>query len=216
MSLDHKNVVRNNDEFICTACGKSWDATDRDPPECDAVRHRSEPIKNIQNLPWEKVKTNLQRIDPDHLTNLLTNNGQSMTVQGDGTLKRVDPTVNIASHWPTPSDPNRLMERMLVEHANALPLTRADFATVTAWLVSEIGDERRAMLVYAADRHTAQTYAVAVTGRTATMEVRRLGAMDKHGYGRSAYVELNPALLKKASKAAGREVVSLITWRRQA
>lgn len=186
MSLNHKNVVRNNDEFICTACGKSWDATDREPPPCDAVRHQSAPVKSIQNLP-----------------------------RGIG-KPQSDVTVNITSHWPTPSDPNRLMERMLVEHANALPLTRADFATVTAWLVSEIGDERRAMLVYAADRHTAQTYAVAVTGLTATMEVRRLGAMDKHGYGRSAYVELNPALLKKASKAAGREVVSLITWRRQA
>lgn len=191
MSLNHKNVVRNNDEFICTACGKSWDATDREPPPCDAVRHQSAPIKSIQNLP--------RTIGPRSM-------GKSPS----------DVTVNIASHWPTPSDPNRLMERMLVEHANSLPLTRADFATVTAWLVSEIGDERRAMLVYAADRHTAQTYAVAVTGRTATMEVRRLGAMDKHGYGRSAYVELNPALLKKASKAAGREVVSLITWRRQA
>lgn len=163
MSLNHKSVVRNNDEYFCTACGKSWDATDRDPPACEAATQ-----------------------------------------------------VNIATHWPTPADPNRLLERMLVEHANAAPLTRADFATVTAWLVSEIGDERRAMLVYAADRHSAQEYAVAVTGRTATMEVRRLGAMDKHGWGRSSYVELNPALLKKASKAAGREVVSLITWRRQA
>lgn len=163
MSLNHKSVVRNNDEYFCTACGKSWDATDRDPPACEAATQ-----------------------------------------------------VNIATHWPTPTDPNRLLERMLVEHANAAPLTRADFATVTAWLVNEIGDERRSMLVYAADRHSAQEYAVAVTGRTATMEVRRLGAMDKHGWGRSSYVELNPALLKKASKAAGREVVSLITWRRQA
>jgi hypothetical protein len=127
-----------------------------------------------------------------------------------------DVTVNIAAHWPTPENPNRLMERMLVEHANARPLTREDFSTVTAWLVSEIGDERRAMLVYAPDRHSAQTYAVAVTGRTATMEVRRLGAMDKHGYGRSAYVEMNPRLLKVASNAAGREVVSLVTWRRTA
>lgn len=163
MSLNHKSVVRNNDEYFCTACGKSWDATDRDPPACEAATQ-----------------------------------------------------VNIATHWPTPTDPNRLLERMLVEHANAAPLTRADFATVTAWLVNEIGDERRSMLVYAADRHSAQEYSVAVTGRTATMEVRRLGAMDKHGWGRSSYVELNPALLKKSSKAAGREVVSLITWRRQA
>lgn len=169
MSLDHKNVVRNNDEFFCTSCGKSWDATDREPPVCDAVRHQSAPIRNIQNLPW-----------------------------------------------PTPEDPNRLLERMLVEQANVKPLTRADFASVTAWLVNEIGDERRAMLVYAADRHTAQQYAVAVTGRTATMEVRRLGAMDKHGFGSASYAELNPSLIKKASKAAGREVVSLITWRRQA
>lgn len=208
MSLDHKNVVRNNDEFICTACGKSWDATDREPPPCNAVRHQSAPVKSIQNLP---------------------RNGTFMIARGVGKTMTEEQAAQYAEEWrknnpritqywptPTPSDPNRLMERMLVEHANALPLTRADFATVTAWLVSEIGDERRAMLVYAADRHTAQTYAVAVTGRTATMEVRRLGAMDKHGYGRSAYVELNPALLKKASKAAGREVVSLITWRRQA
>lgn len=171
MSLNHKSVVRNNDEYFCTACGKSWDATDRDPPTCDP--HFRE------NAPY---------------------NGGYLT-----------PFVP-----ETPADPNRLLERMLVENANAAPLTRADFATVTAWLVSEIGDERRAMLVYAADRHSAQEYSVAVTGRTATMEVRRLGAMDKHGWGRSSYVELNPALLKKASKAAGREVVSLITWRRQA
>lgn len=206
MSLNHKNVVRNNDEFICTACGKSWDATDREPPPCNVVRHQSAPVKSIQNLP---------------------RNGTFMIARGVGKTMSVEQAEKyaeewrknnprIAQYWVTPTDPNRLLERMLVEQANATPLTRADFATVTAWLVSEIGDERRAMLVYAADRHTAQAYAVAVTGRTATMEVRRLGAMDKHGYGRSAYVELNPMLLKKASKAAGREVVSLITWRRQA
>lgn len=208
MSLDHKNVVRNNDEFICTACGKSWDATDREPPPCNAVRHQSAPVKSIQNLPRNGTFLIARSV------------GKTMTeeqaAQYADEWRKNNP--GITQYWPTPTptDPNRLMERMLVEHANSAPLTRADFATVTAWLVSEIGDERRAMLVYAADRHTAQTYAVAVTGRTATMEVRRLGAMDKHGYGRSAYVELNPALLKKASKAAGREVVSLITWRRQA
>lgn len=208
MSLNHKSVVRNNDEYFCTACGKSWDATDRDPPACDAVRHQSAPVKSIQNLPRTGVFS------------IATSVGKTMTEEqaaqyADEWLKN---NPGIAQYWPTPTpaDPNRLLERMLVEHANAAPLTRADFATVTAWLVSEIGDERRAMLVYAADRHSAQEYSVAVTGRTATMEVRRLGAMDKHGWGRSAYVELNPALLKKASKAAGREVVSLITWRRQA
>lgn len=192
MSLDHKNVVRNNDEYFCTSCGKSWDATDREPPACDAVRHQSAPIRSIQNLPR------------------LETGGYVKEMPKGETL------VNIATHWPTPTDPNRLLERMLVEQANTKPLTRADFATVSAWLVSEIGDDRRSMLVYAPDRHTAQQYAVAVTGRPATMEVRRLGAMDKHGYGRTSYVEMSPALLKKASKAAGREVVSLITWRREA
>lgn len=183
MSLDHKNVVRNNDEYFCSDCGKSWEATDRDPPACD-------PIHQVLGL------------DP--------NAGASYSAYAE-VMKQ-----QIVTPWPTPTDPNRLLERMLVEQASAEPLTRADFATVSAWLVSEVDDSRRAMLVYAADRHSAQQYAVAVTGRTATMEVRRLGAMDKHGYGRTTYVELNPSLLKKASKAAGREVVSLITWRRQA
>ena len=175
MSLDHKNVVRNNDEYFCTACGKSWEASDRDPPQC---------------------------VVPSHFAS-----GGYVTQPPEETGGQL---------WPTPTDPNRLLERMLVERASTKPLTRDDFATVTAWLVSEVDDHRRAMLVYAPDRHTAQQYAVAVTGRTATMEVRRLGAMDNHGWGRSAYVELNPALLKKASNAAGREVVSLITWRREA
>ena len=203
MSLEHKNVVRNNDEYFCTSCGKSWDATDREPPECDAVRHQSSFVQ-LQNIPRaaEPVFMHARSV------------GKTMTKEQ--ALKLAEENPCHARLWPTPEDPNRLLERMLVEQANAQPLTRADFATVTAWLVSEIGDERRAMLVYAADRHSAQTYAVAVTGRTATMEVRRLGAMDKYGYGRSSYVEMNPSLLKKASKAAGREVVSLITWRRPA
>lgn len=37
MSLDHKNVVRMNDQFQCTHCGKSWDITDADPPNCTEV-----------------------------------------------------------------------------------------------------------------------------------------------------------------------------------
>lgn len=190
MSLDHKNVVRNNDEYFCTACGKSWEASDRNPPECST----------------------------GNTVTVLINGGKAMTMAqaSDRLTEWRKNNPDITAFWQTQTDPNRLLERILVEQASAKPLTRDDFATVTAWLVSEVDDHRRAMLVYAPDRHAAQQYAVAVTGRTATMEVRRLGAMDNHGWGRSAYVELNPALLKKASNAAGREVVSLITWRREA
>lgn len=205
MSLDHKNVVRNNDEYFCTDCGKSWEATDRDPPECSTGNTVTVLTNGGKTMTMEEANNRLKE-------------WREQNPQISSVWSSISPQCQQVSKkgWPTPTDPNRLLERMLVEQANAEPLTRADFATVSAWLVSEVDDTRRAMLVYAADRHSAQQYAVAVTGRTATMEVRRLGAMDKHGYGRTTYVELNPSLLKKASKAAGREVVSLITWRRQA
>lgn len=209
MSLDHKNVVRNNDEYFCTACGKSWEASDRDPPQCVEPSHFATG-GYVREMP-DELGEHMVFLTPRSV-------GKSMTFEQAQKCaeewRKNNPEVTRL--WQTPTDPNRLLERMLVERASTQPLTRDDFATVTAWLVSEVDDHRRAMLVYAPDRHTAQQYAVAVTGRTATMEVRRLGAMDNHGWGRSAYVELNPALLKKASNAAGREVVSLITWRREA
>jgi len=55
MSLDHKDVVRCNDEYVCTACGKSWDVSDREPPECDAVRHQGAPIK-LHNLKAQSLE----------------------------------------------------------------------------------------------------------------------------------------------------------------
>lgn len=232
MSLEHKNVVRNNDEYFCTACGKSWDATDRDPPACDPVARANAPYNSGYLTPFvpDEPEEGVPVPKASHKT-LLNNGGVRMTMgEAENYLKQwrdENPQITgvwtgtlpcqqfSKELWPTPADPYRELERQLVEKANAGPLTRADFGTVTAWLVDEIGDESRALLVYAPDRPSAQRYAVAVSGRTATMEVRRLSGMDKHGRGSSAYTELNPTLLKVASKMARREVVPLFTWRRQ-
>lgn len=203
MSLEHKNVVRNNDEFVCMTCGKSWEATDVDPPSCVTISPRS--MGKSPVMP-ESVQS---------MVTVLVNSGKTMTMdESDGMLKSFRAAhPGIAKVWPTPIDPYRALERHLVEQASTEPLTRADFATVTAWLVDEIGNDKYCLLVYAADRNAAQKYAVAVTGRTATMEVRRLQGMDKHGFGRSAYTELNPRLLTKATKMVRKEVVPLFTWR---
>lgn len=43
MSLEHKNVRRVQDEYLCLHCGRSWDVTDKEPPECAVVAQVSPP-----------------------------------------------------------------------------------------------------------------------------------------------------------------------------
>lgn len=94
MSLEHKDVVRMNDEYFCTACGKSWAVDDKDPPECDAVRHQSAPVRNIQNLPRaaEPVFMHARSV------------GKTMTkeqaIKLSEEYRKSNP--HIARYWPTP------------------------------------------------------------------------------------------------------------------
>lgn len=34
MNHNHLSKYRNQDEYVCPACGKSWDVADQDVPEC--------------------------------------------------------------------------------------------------------------------------------------------------------------------------------------
>lgn len=53
MSLEHKDVVRMNDEYFCTACGKSWAVDDKDPPFCGTglARGVSPGFRTVQQIP---------------------------------------------------------------------------------------------------------------------------------------------------------------------
>ncbi len=37
MSLEHKNVRRVQDEYMCLHCGRSWDVMDKEPPACEVA-----------------------------------------------------------------------------------------------------------------------------------------------------------------------------------
>lgn len=198
MSLNHKNVVRNNDEYFCTVCGRSWEATDRDPPECVVTPQVGKTVT------IDGVETVLG-LTPGAI--------RAMASAAPYSAARL--AMEAIHAWPTPADPFRELERMMVARGNSRPITPADFNIVVAWIVSDLSDDGRALLVYAPDRHSAQQYAAAVTGRPATVQVERLGGMDKYGKGMATYSELNPRLLIKATKTARREVVSLIQWRRE-
>lgn len=34
MNHEHRSKYRTQDQFVCPACGKSWDVDDNDVPEC--------------------------------------------------------------------------------------------------------------------------------------------------------------------------------------
>lgn len=63
MSLEHKNVIRMQDEYLCTHCGKSWDTGDVEPPACsvDPVS----PTGRVMSSGTQRYRGNPQNI-PRH------------------------------------------------------------------------------------------------------------------------------------------------------
>lgn len=207
MSLEHKNIIRVNDEFLCKDCGKSWDVTDRDVPECSGKAvFESTPTGRIRPSstsmalaamaaasPMTIAQATEQRDEWRHQNNALTNTDFSKleercvaaAVEGSGM------EAFFSAPWPSPLPP-----------------------TVQAYLAYDVEDKETAMLIYAESQHQAHQYAIAVTRLPATIEVRRLQGMDASGIGRTPYVDANPRNLQKASKMARRKVINLLQWRR--
>lgn len=196
MSLEHKHVVRNNDVYLCTDCGKFWDSTDQDPPACEpgnataTLRNRqateAEIVARAAGLGFLLAKRT-KRYSASETMLVAQMNSKGCLRQADfGRLEAA--AVSAVDGWPTPS------------------------ATVCAWLVID-PNTQRALLIYAADKHSARDYAARITD-LAEVEVRRVGAMDKYARGMSAYSELNPDTLRAASKTSRMRVMSVLEWRK--
>lgn len=227
MSLDHKNVIRNNDEYFCTACGKSWDAADRDPPQCGPVARATAPYNGgylapfVPDAPTDAQQVAALRYERPRDAGKTTERMRRMTEQKGWML-----FVNYCRHgvpepWKTPSvqDVARMQQRFnMFSLPDVRPLSEDDFAPLdgllTSFLVRDLAGGDDHLLVYARDMDSARKYAEAVTGISATLELRRIQAMDRFAHGLSAYTELNPKALKEACRISRKKVVSLMKWRR--
>lgn len=193
MSLEHKNVVRNNDEYFCTACGKSWDATDRDPPVCDPVARTAAPYNGGYLAPFvPDAPTTEQQVaalryerprDAGKTTELERRKEETYRVRVMGLPTTPDT-------WPTP-----------------------EWDAMEAHLVFDVEYPEKAMLVYARSANDAVTYVKMVTGCFGTLSHSRCRAMDGMSRGVTTYIEANPANRKRASKSGRVEVLSLLEWR---
>lgn len=201
MSLEHKNIIRVNDEFLCKDCGKSWDVTDRDVPECSGKAvFESTPTGRIRPSSTSMALAAMAAASPMTIAQATE---QSKGVLTDADFSKLEERCVAAAvegsgmeaffcaPWPSPLPP-----------------------TVQAYLAYDVEDKETAMLVYAESQHQAHQYAIAVTRLPATIEVRRLQGMDASGIGRTPYVDANPRNLQKASKMARRKVINLLQWRR--
>lgn len=201
MSLEHKNIIRVNDEFLCKDCGKSWDVTDRDVPECSGKAvFESTPTGRIRPSRTSMALAAMAAASPMTIA--------QATEQSKGVL--------------TNADFSKLEERCVAAAAEGSGMEAFFSApwpsplppTVQAYLAYDVEDKDTAMLIYAESQHQAHQYAIAVTRLPATIEVRRLQGMDASGIGRTPYVDANPRNLQKASKMARRKVINLLQWRR--
>jgi hypothetical protein len=54
MSLQHKNIVRMQEEYLCTFCGKSWDVNDAEPPAC-SVEQVEATVRTVERRTWRSA-----------------------------------------------------------------------------------------------------------------------------------------------------------------
>lgn len=221
MSLEHKRVSRHGDEFVCTVCGKSWDAADRDPPECVEVSVTGRHINRTS-----MALAAMAAASPMTMA-------QARKMQDD--FRKEHP--GIADQWATPpavfdqvqskgaltsADFSQLEQRCVaaavegsgMEAFFCAPWPSPLAPTVQAFLAYDVEDEQTCMLIYGDSQHQAHQYAIAVTRKPATIAVRRLQGMDRFGIGHTPYVDANPRNLQSAAKMGRVTVLNLLQWRR--
>lgn len=217
MSLEHKNIIRVNDEFLCKDCGKSWDVTDRDVPECSGKAvFESTPTGRIRPSSTSMALAAMAAASPMTIAQA-TEQRDKWRRQNSALIDQLQ-----SKGVLTNADFSKLEERCVaaavegsgMESFFSSPWPSPLPPTVQAYLAYDVEDKETAMLIYAESQHQAHQYAIAVTRLPATIEVRRLQGMDASGIGRTPYVDANPRNLQKASKMARRKVINLLQWRR--
>lgn len=241
MSLDHKNVVRNNDEFFCTVCGKSWESTDRDPPACEP-QFATEPPYNGGFIPPFPNETDDAGEDVDvtivgqshveTVTARLTSAGRSeilRTQQFIGAAAAHTLAVHgVSKLIPDGLEiPKEMFDRMKCagrlrsedfSRLEELALASVDKGWPTptsplcAWLVHDLEDPKTSLLVFAMNGPSAVKYVAAITKKPGTLEARRCRSLDDEAFGASPYCDANPTNRNKAEKAARTRVISLLEW----
>lgn len=238
MTLEHKNVVRCNDEYFCTACGKSWDVTDREPPACEPQFATESPYNGGFIPPGgfgEQVDVVIQNKDGsvEKTVATLTPTGRSefnrreefyanLRQQAWVTPKSVGKTMTLEEaekRWqefkeanPHLSVPWQEIEARAVSAATQGWPTPA--SPLSAWLVYDAEDPKTALLVYAMTGKSAVAFVNQVLKLHGTLESCRCQMMDGEARGFAPYVDANPNNRKKAKKASRRNVVTLLEWRR--
>lgn len=261
MTLEHKDVIRCNDEYVCTACGKSWDVADREPPECDAVRHQSAFVRNVQNLATppneQQVAAALEQWRKDNPGVViavadLAKGGQidapadflfgeggsdrvvcksSPTGRTEGNiqaelysqaLKGVGITRGVTRHKRLQGDnlPRGCLRNMDFTELEARALQQASIgwptpaSPLSAWLVFDAEDPKKALLVYAQTGKSAVTFVNQVLKLHGTLTAARCQDMDGEARGFAPYVDANPRNRSRAAKMSRRRIVSLLDWQR--
>lgn len=175
MSLDHKSVVRMQDEYLCTYCGKSWDINDAEPPAC---------------LADNEVKgTGVPAYDPPR------QESPTGRVVSSGTQRYAGNPQNIPRRT---TDSVRTMEavRERLTYPYPVPPRAVAFALYFG---------QHATIIYANSMSMALGFFGRTMGHTLTpwqldrIGIDRFTSMDEYCTGRVPRVEMNPAVMDTAT-----------------
>lgn len=182
MSLDHKSVVRMQDEYLCTYCGKSWDINDAEPPACLAdneVKGTGIPAYDPPRLesPTGRVTSPDAQRFPGNLQNIPRHTADAKRI-----VTTIRDTVLPDGTWMTYTEGH-------VSQAVAFAIYYGPHATI----------------IYANSLSMALDFFCRTMGHTLTSaQLHRIGidrftAMDEYCTGRVPRVEMNPAVMDTAT-----------------
>lgn len=182
MSLQHKNIVRMQEEYLCTFCGKSWDVNDAEPPACSEDQVEAT-VRTVERRTWRSAAVpSLQNLPK-------TGHGMPVANEYKATGYAYDP----------PADP-AFLDYMLHDLKNSQPLVPV------AYLI--FIDGGYGTIIYGDSITNTIQFFERTMGHMLTMEqlysigIQRFTAMDVYCTGRSPRVEMNPSVMAEASTRA--------------
>ncbi|HGE7051752.1 TPA: hypothetical protein ACGCAJ_004745 [Serratia marcescens] len=186
MSLEHKSVVRMQDEYLCTYCGKSWDINDAEPPACLADN--------------EVSGTGIPVYDPPRRD--LTADSPTGRVMSSGTQRYRGNPQNIPRHTDDSKRIVMTIRDALLPDGTWVTFSEEDPARAVAYAIHYNG---YATIIYANSLSMALGFFGRTMGHTLTpaqldrIGIDRFSAMDEYCTGRFPRVEMNPNVMAAAS-----------------
>lgn len=183
MSLQHKNIVRMQEEYLCTFCGKSWDVNDAEPPACTDDQIEMGAPRNIERRTWRSAAVpSLQNLPK-------MGHGRPIATEYKATGFAYDP----------PADPV-FLDYMLRDLKLSQPLVPVAYLIYT--------DNGYGTIIYGDSITNTVEFFARTMGHMLTTEqlysigIHRFTAMDVYCTGRSPRVEMNPSVMAEASSRA--------------